>query len=130
LPGPSLADNNPQLRASVFSRDEIRASLIAELRSVLGRQTPARTRGRRDSAGVLRVLKTLKEEGVDLPAMRGPWRVAEVEGPRRRSGVNNVPCVERGHTQVLAATAERAQELAGLLNWCEIEEEELQPPVA
>lgn len=114
----------------MFSRDEIRASLIAELRSVLGRQTPARTRGRRDSAGVLRVLATLKEEGVDLPAMRGPWRVAEVEGPRRRSGAHSIPCVERGHTQVLAATPERAHELAGLLNWCEIEEEELHPPAA
>ena len=65
---------------------------------------------------------------MDLASMRGPWQVASVERRRRRSGPYTVPCAERGHTRLIVTTEDAARDLAGLLNWCEIEEAEVQAP--
>ena len=73
------------------------------------------------------MLDDLKQGGVDLPAMRGPWRVVAIDLPRRRSGSHSRPCVERGNMQLFTSSEERAQALAGLLNWCEVDEDELHP---
>ena len=113
----------------MLSRDEIRALVIVELRAMAAR-TPGRGRPRREPAGLRRVLDDLKQDGVDLPAMRGQWRVVVIDLPRRRSGPHSMPCVERGNTQLFAASEERARELAGLLNWWEIGEDELHPETA
>ena len=59
--------------------------------------------------------------------MRGPWSVTTIELRRRGRGTPTIPCVELGQTRLLTTSEERARELAGLLNWCEVEEGELQP---
>lgn len=60
--------------------------------------------------------------------MRGPWVVGSVSLSRRgRGGQFVVPSVERGSTLLLIESQERADELAGLLNWCEVEEGDLSP---
>lgn len=108
------------------SRDEIRALVIVELRTMAAR-APTRGRPRREPAGLRRVLDDLKQGGVDLPAMRGQWRVVVIDLPRRRSGPHSMLCVELGNTQLFVANEELARELAGLLNWCEVGEGELHP---
>jgi hypothetical protein len=81
---------------------------------------------RRDLAMVYRLLDVLKDDGLDLESMRGPWQAGtdswEWRGrPRRRS------CcfAELGRVRVYVDSQGRARELAGLLNWCEVAEEEL-----
>ena len=111
------------------SRDDIRALVIVELRTMAAR-APTRGRPRREPPGLLRVLDDLKHDGVDLPAMRGQWRVVVIDLPRRRSSPHSMLCVERGNTQLFVASEERARELAGLLNWCEVGEDELHPEIS
>lgn len=112
----------------MLNRDEIRARTLFELREALRRQQQRGWRPRRPVGPVdptPLALDTLQENGVRLPWMRGPWRVASVEVRRRGRDSQPVPCVERGRTCLLVPSDERARELAGLLNWCEVEEGEL-----
>jgi hypothetical protein len=110
----------------VFNRDEIRRKTITDLRTTLAHQQRGRLRYRHEPTVVHRLLDVLKEDGMELGAMRGPWSISAVQLRRRGRGAPVIPCVERGQTRLFAASEERARELAGLLNWCEIEEVELQ----
>jgi len=106
----------------VFSRDELRAKVLPALRQSL----PARHRASAPREGLkatYKVLGLLTDQGVDLEAMRGPWTIGVIPSARRR-GRRRV-YVERGHTQMFVDSERRARKLAGLLNWCEVEEDEL-----
>jgi hypothetical protein len=112
----------------VIDRDQIRARVILELRETLQHQQRGRLRYRHKPSGVHRIITDLGEEGVDLTSMRGPWQVVAVALRRRgRGSQSEIPGVERGTTRVFAASAEGAVELAGLLNWCEVAEQDLEP---
>jgi hypothetical protein len=113
----------------VIDREQIRARVILELRETLAHQQGGRLRYRHKPSGVHRIITTLGEDGVDLGSMRGPWQVVAIPLRRRgRASRSEIPGVERGATRVFAASEEAAMELAGLLNWCEVEERELQAP--
>ena len=79
--------------------------------------------------------ETLRRRGIDLATRSGPWRV--VARALHRPGRNRipvVPIVTNGIAQVMADTMEHARDLAGLLNWCGIDEldpvPDLLPPPA
>ncbi|MGN6169304.1 MAG: hypothetical protein ACTHQQ_14225 [Solirubrobacteraceae bacterium] len=109
-----------------WSRDEVRRRTVSALRSMLRRQHTGARRRRIGPEAVQRVLFDVKAQGVDLLTMRGPWRTSDAPIVRLRGrGSKSVPCVERGRTSLFATTEQHAQELAGLLNWCEIEETDL-----
>jgi hypothetical protein len=113
----------------VIDREQIRARVILELRETLAHQQAGRLRYRHKPSGVHRIIATLSEEGLDLESVRGPWQVVAVPLRRRgRASQSEIPGVERGVTQVFAGSPEAAIELAGLLNWCEVEEGDLRGP--
>ena len=111
----------------MLNRAEIRAKTIAELRVTVAHQHQGKLRYRNEPGAVHRLLTALKQDGMELSSMRGPWSVTTIELRRRGRGTPTIPCVERGQTRLLTTSEERARELAGLLNWCEVEEGELQP---
>jgi hypothetical protein len=111
----------------VIDREQVRARVILELRETLVHQQAGRLRYRHKPSGVHRIIATLGDDGVDLGSMRGPWQVVAIPLRRRgRASQSEIPGVELGTTRVFAASAEAAAELAGLLNWCEVEERDLQ----
>lgn len=113
----------------MIDREQVRARVILELRETLAHQQGGRLRYRHKPSGVHRIITTLGDDGVDLASMRGPWQVVAIALRRRgRASQSEIPGVERGATRVFAASVEAATELAGLLNWCEVEERELQGP--
>jgi hypothetical protein len=49
----------------------------------------------------------------------GPWRVGQKRLPRPgRGGLMFIPLVVRGDTTLMVPTAQDAEELVALLNWC------------
>ena len=122
LPRPSRAPAKapePERACSIATRFAPRPSL--ELRATLAHQQRGRLRYRHEPKGVYRLLEVLKEDGVELATMRGPWSVGSILLRRRGRGSPTMPSVECGQTRLFAATPERAAELAGLLDWCEVE---------
>jgi hypothetical protein len=78
---------------------------------------------------------SLRRRGIDLATRSGPWRV--VARALNRPGRNRIPVlpiVTNGMAQVMADTMEHARDLAGLLNWCGIDDldpvPDLLPPPA
>jgi hypothetical protein len=66
--------------------------------------------------------------GVDLDAARGPWRTG-----LRRLELEAISVVTNGRTAIRVDSMERAADVAGLLNWCGLEDlrpvSDLVPPV-
>jgi hypothetical protein len=60
----------------------------------------------------------LKAMGVKLGISRGPWRTDEhLLNRRGRNGLDAIPIVTNGETEVMVDTLEHAVDLAGLLNY-------------
>ena len=61
----------------------------------------------------------LKRRGVKLGITDGPWRRGQhsLERPGR-NGLDVIPVVTNGETEMMVDTMEHAIDLAGLLNWC------------
>jgi hypothetical protein len=79
--------------------------------------------------------ESLRRRGIDLATRSGPWRV--ITRALNRPGRNRIPVlpiVTNGIAQVMADTVEHARDLAGLLNWCGIDDldpvPDLLPPPA
>ena len=80
-------------------------------------------RQRYEPTAVYHLADSLRRRGVDLASRAGPWRA--VGRALRRPGRNRIPVlpiVTNGDAQVMVDTMEHARDLAGLLNWCGIEE--------
>ncbi len=80
-------------------------------------------RRRYEPTAVYHLADSLRRRGVDLASRAGPWRA--VGRALRRPGRNRIPVlpiVTNGDAQVMVDTMEHARDLAGLLNWCGIEE--------
>ena len=61
----------------------------------------------------------LKQMGVKLGIINGPWRRAAHSLARPgRNGLDVIPVVTNGETEMMVDTMEHAIDLAGLLNWC------------
>jgi hypothetical protein len=93
-----------------------------------------RARSRRyEPTPVYALAQHLRREGVELQEVHGPWR--PIRRSLRRPGrkaEKAIPIVTNGVTELAVDTAERAADVAGLLNWCGIDDLEpipnLRPP--
>lgn len=92
-------------------------------------------RRRYQPTAIYRLAESLRNRGVDLATRSGPWRA--VAWALQRPGRNRVPVlpiVTNGLAQVMVDTMEHAREVAGLLNWCGIDDldpvPDLVPPAA
>ena len=79
--------------------------------------------------------ESLRRRGIDLSKLAGPWHVAARALNRQgRNRIAVLPIVTNGIAQVMADTMEHATDLAGLLNWCGIDDlnpvPDLLPPPA
>jgi hypothetical protein len=87
------------------------------------RNRAERARPRRyEPTPVYALAEHLKQEGVELQKVRGPWR--PIRRSLRRPGrkaERAIPIVTNGVTELAVDTAERAADVSGLLNWCGID---------
>lgn len=97
------------------------------------RSTTDRRRRYQPSA-VYYLADSLRRRGVDLSKRPGPWRA--IARALRRPGRNRIPVlpiVTNGLAEVMVDTMEHARDVAGLLNYCGIDEldpvNDLVPPV-
>jgi hypothetical protein len=104
----------------------VRERLLPILRAMLQHQGQRRLRYRLPPNTVYQILDEAKAAGLEPLTMRGPWTVGSVPlGRRGRAGATMGPSVEGGATLLRIESEERARELAGLLNWCGVQEEDL-----
>jgi hypothetical protein len=66
--------------------------------------------------------------GIDLDAAPGPWRAS-----LRWHELKLISVVTNGRSAIMVGNMKRAVDVAGLLNWCEVDDlrpvPELQPPI-
>jgi hypothetical protein len=90
------------------------------------RQTEQLRPRRYEPTTVYVLAEHLKQEGLKLRAIHGPWH--PIRRPLQRPGRNAgkaIPIVTNGVAEVAVDTAERAADLSGFLNWCGVDD--LQP---
>jgi hypothetical protein len=107
---------------------------VEETKEGASRSTTDRRR-RYEPTAVYHLAESLRQRGIDLATRSGPWRA--VGRALRRPGRNRMPVlpiVTNGMAQVMVDTMEHARDLAGLLNWCGIDDldpvPDLVPPAA
>ena len=80
-------------------------------------------RRRYQPTGIYQLAESLRDRGVDLGTRSGPWRA--IARALQRPGRNRMPVlpiVTNGQAQVMVDTMEHARDVAGLLNWCGIDD--------
>ena len=92
-------------------------------------------RRRYQPTAIYQVAETLRRQGMDLAKSSGPWRViARALARPGRNRLPVLPIVTNGLAQVMVDTMEHARDLAGLLNWCGVDDldpvADLVPPPA
>jgi hypothetical protein len=69
-----------------------------------------------------------RSAGVDLDAAPGPWRAG-----LRRHRLELISVVTNDRTEIMVGSMERAVDVAGLLNWCGLDDlkpvPDLRPPI-
>ena len=90
-------------------------------------------RQRYEPRAVYELAETLRQRGVDLARRAGPWQaVGRALKRPGRNGMSFLPIVTNGMAQIMVDTMEHATDLAGLLNWCGVDEldpvDDLVPP--
>jgi len=80
-------------------------------------------RRRYQPRAVYMLAESLRKRGVDFAKRAGPWQ-AVGRALRRpgRNGLEMLPIVTNGIAQIMVDTMEHATDLAGLLNWCGVDE--------
>ncbi|HET6578725.1 MAG TPA: hypothetical protein VFG66_10395 [Gemmatimonadales bacterium] len=72
---------------------------------------------------VYQLAERARSQGVDLKGAVGPWRAGRRQIRRRgRASLHEIAVVTNEHTAVVVDSAERAADVAGLLNWCGVHE--------
>jgi len=100
----------------------------ADHRSRRQRASQAR---RYEPLAVYHLAEQVKASGIDLPGIRGPWRVGERRVPRPgRTSLQAIPVISNLATDVVVDTKEHAVDVAGLLNWCGVDQLEPVPDLA
>ena len=74
---------------------------------------------------VYRLLEVLRDDGLEFASMRGPWQAGRDELRPGRSRRASGEFVELGQARIYVDSVRRARELAGLLNWCDVSEDDL-----
>jgi hypothetical protein len=92
-------------------------------------------RRRYQPTAIYAMAESLTRQGIDLASRSGPWRaVARALHRPGRNRVPILPIVTNGLAQVMVDTMEHAREVAGLLNWCGVDDldpvPDLVPPPA
>jgi hypothetical protein len=112
------------------SQDQTSSGTSSEPRRRRAEQVRSR---RYEPTSVYSLAECLKQEGVELYKVHGPWR--PIRRPLRRPGRNAeraIPIVTNGVDEVAVDTGERAADLSGLLNLCGVHHLEpianLRPP--
>ena len=100
------------------------ATRTEETASSQAGEEPTRDRRRRyQPTAIYHMIESLHRRGVDLTTSSGPWRaMAQALGRPGRKGMSIIPIVTNGLSQVMVDTAEHARDLAGLLNWCGVDD--------
>jgi hypothetical protein len=74
-----------------------------------------------------RMAERARSAGVDLDAVPGPWRAS-----LRRHELELIFVVTNDRTEIMVGSMERAVDVAGLLNWCGVDDlrpvPDLKPP--
>ena len=89
--------------------------------STMGSTTERRKRYQ--PSAIYHLADSLRRQGIDLATSSGPWRA--VAAALQRPGRNRlpvVPIVTNGLAQVMVDTMEHARDVAGLLNWCGVDD--------
>jgi hypothetical protein len=64
-----------------------------------------------------------RSNGVNLASVPGPWRASQHRIRRPgRSSLTVIPVVTNEHAAIVVDTPERAEDVAGLLNWCGVQD--------
>jgi hypothetical protein len=86
-----------------------------------GSTTERRTRYQ--PAAIYHLADSLRRQGIDLATRSGPWRaVARALQRPGRDRIRVLPIVTNGLAQVMVDTMEHARDVAGLLNWCGVDD--------
>lgn len=88
-----------------------------------GHAANAERRRRYQPSAAYALAESLRQRGIDFAKRAGPWQVA-ARALRRpgRNGLAVLPIVTNGMAQIMVDTMEHAVDLAGLLNWCGVDE--------
>jgi len=100
------------------------------LHNILRNQSQPKRRSRYEPTVVYFLAEQAKASGVDLGQAEGPWRVGARTLTRPgRNSLDTIPVVthKRTDVEVMVDTAEHASDVAGLLNWCGVDEMEIVP---
>ena len=86
-------------------------------------QSAGERRKRYQPSAIYHLADSMRRQGIDLAKSSGPWRA--VAAALQRPGRNRVPIVPivtNGLAQVMVDTMEHARDVAGLLNWCGVDD--------
>ena len=115
------------------SREHVSRISAPVLTNTLRHQREPRTHSRYEPVVVYMLAEQARSNGVDLDAVPGPWRPSrrQLARPGRKS-MDSIPVVTNEHTEVMVDTMEHAVDVAGLLNWCGVDQlnpvPDLSPP--
>ena len=98
------------------------------LESTVRNQRQPKKRMRYEPTAVYSLAEHVKASGVDLDQAEGPWRADErALGRPGRNNLDAIPIVTNERTEVMVDTGDHAVDVAGLLNWCGVEDLDLVP---
>ena len=93
------------------------------LENTIQNQRQPKARMRYEPTVVYFLAEQAKASGVELDQAEGPWRTTERELSRPgRNSLHSIPIVTNEHTELMVDTAEHACDVAGLLNWCGVDD--------
>lgn len=115
------------------SREFVSTLSAPVLQRTIENQRQPREHLRYEPTVVYHLAERAKARGVDLAGADGPWQVRQRRLARPgRNSLHMIPVVTNEHTEVMVDTVEHASDVAGLLNWCGVQElepvPELTPP--
>lgn len=115
------------------SREQVSGLSEAVLADTVRHQRQPTQHLRYEPTVVYMLAEQARSHGVDLRAAPGPWRASQRPLPRPgRRSLDVIPVVTNERTEVMVDTMERAADVAGLLNWCGVDDlnpvPELTPP--
>ena len=105
------------------SREHISSVSNPVLTSTVRHQQRPTAHMRYEPTVVYMLAEQARSHGVNLQEAQGPWRATErqLSRPGRRS-LSVIPVVTNEQTEVMVDTMEHATDVAGLLNWCGIDD--------
>jgi hypothetical protein len=87
-----------------------------------------RRQGRYEPTWAYMLADRARSAGLDLEAAPGPWRAG-----LRRHKLELISVVTNGFAEIMVCNTQRAVDLAGLLNWCGLDDlrpvPDLRPPI-